>query len=62
MNEVLLSLIIIAIFAFIILYFKGAAKVKNTVMDYEEDRYSIESILSYIKGAFNEILKPICMI
>lgn len=58
MNEILIALIITALFIFIILYyFRSTAKIKNKAENYEEDRYSIESILSYIKGAFNEILK-----
>lgn len=57
MNEILIALIIIALITFIILYFKDTGKTKKKVMIYEDDRYSIQSILSFIKEAFNEILK-----
>lgn len=57
MNEVLTVLIIFALFLFTILYFKDAGKTKKRIKDYEEDRYSVESILSFVKDAFNDILK-----
>lgn len=57
MNEFLIAIITAALSAFIVWYFKGTGKVKTKTASFEEDRYSIESILSFIKEAFNEILK-----
>lgn len=56
MNGILIGLILIALFSFVILYINDS-KIKKEVDSIEEDRYSIESILLFIKEAFNEILK-----
>lgn len=57
MNEFLLVMIMIMVSVFIALYFKDSGKTGNKTVSLEENRYSTEAILSYIKDTFNDILK-----
>lgn len=57
MNELLIAMILIGLLVFFVLYLKDAGKTGIKAMALDEDRFSIETILSFIKEAFNEILK-----
>lgn len=57
MNELLTVLTVLSLVVFILLHFKDDNKAKKKAMTYEEDRYTIDSILLFIKEAFNDILK-----
>ena len=56
MNEILIALIIVSLFILIVIYIKGS-KVNINISIEEDNRYSIDSILLFIKEAFNKILK-----
>jgi len=56
-NELLIAMILIGLLVFFVLYLKDAGKTGIKAMALDEDRFSIETILSFIKEAFNEILK-----
>ncbi|NLX76507.1 MAG: Flp pilus assembly complex ATPase component TadA [Clostridiaceae bacterium] len=58
MNEVLTALIIISLISGTLFYFRDTAnKQRKRFMEYDEDKYSMEAILVFIKESFNEILK-----
>lgn len=56
MNEILIALIIVSLFILVVIYIKGS-KVNINISIEEDNRYSIDSILLFIKEAFNKILK-----
>jgi pilus assembly protein CpaF len=56
MNEILIALILTALFAFCILYYRKNRIPHERPVD-DDERYSITAILLFVRNAFNDILK-----
>jgi len=57
LNELLVILIIAVLSGFMIVYFRDAGKTGVKTTDSDENKFTEESILLFVKEAFNEILK-----
>ena len=57
MNEILTALIAAIIFVFLVVYIKGSNVNKLLFTEDIDVQYSIDSLLLFVKDAFNKILK-----